>query len=47
MPKLFSKNNVYINKIDCPDNKTTEDLGRYISDQMNEIQNKIDSNNND
>ena len=47
MPRPFSKNDIYINKIECPGNKTSEELGKYISNKMNEIQNKIDDKNND
>ena len=47
MPKLFSKNDIYVNKIDCPDNKSSEQLGEYVSNKMNEIQDKIDGKNND
>ena len=47
MPKLFSKNDIYINEIICPKDKNSEELGIYISNKMNEIQNKIDSYAND
>jgi len=47
IPKLFSKNDVYINEIICPANKTQEELGNYITNRMNEIQDKIDLKNND
>ena len=42
IPKLFSKNDIYINEIICPSNKPSEELGVYISNKMNEIQNEID-----
>ena len=41
IPKLFSKNDIYINEIICPTNKTNEELGVYISNKMNKIQNEI------
>lgn len=47
MPKLFSKNDIYISELVCPKNKTSDELGAHISNEMNEIQNKIDSDDND
>ena len=43
MPKPFSKNEVYINEINYPNDEIADDIGKYISDQMNEIQKNIDS----
>ena len=43
MPKPFSKNEVYINEISYPNDENTDDIGKYISDKMNEIQKNIDS----
>ena len=39
MPKPFSKNEVYINEISYPNDEIADDIGKYISDKMNEIQN--------
>ena len=43
MPKPFSKNEVYINEISYPNDEIADDIGKYISDKMNEIQKNIDS----
>tara|TARA_Y100000768_G_scaffold386097_1_gene373686 strand:- start:3399 stop:4028 length:630 start_codon:yes stop_codon:yes gene_type:complete len=43
MPKPFSKNEVYINEIRYPNDEIADDIGKYISDKMNEIQKNIDS----
>jgi len=43
MPKPFSKNEVYINEINYPNDEIADDIGKYISDKMNEIQKNIDS----
>ena len=43
MPKPFSNNEVYINEISCPNEESSADIGKYMSDKMNEIQNNIDS----
>ena len=43
MPKPFSKNEVYINEISFPNDEIADDIGKYISDKMNEIQKNIDS----
>ena len=47
MPKLFSKNDVYIKEIYYPKDKSSHKVGEYISNQMNQIQNEIDTNLND
>jgi|TARA_B100002052_G_C15748999_1_gene536859 hypothetical protein len=43
MPKPFSNNHVYINEINYPSDSNHEDIGKYISDKMNEIQDDIDA----
>ena len=42
LPKLFSKNDVYINQIELINSQNSIDLGKDISIKMNKIQNLID-----
>ena len=42
LPKLFSKNDIYINQLNLYDNKNVEELGKDVTIKMNEIQTLID-----
>jgi len=44
LPKPFSKNHVYIEKIAMPDNINPKEIGNFITKAMNQKENEIDKN---
>ena len=43
LPKPFSKNEVYINIIDVPKKVKNDDVGGFVNNKMNQIQDEIDN----
>lgn len=44
LPKPFSKNHVYIERINIPNNIKNEEIGKHITEVMNQKENDIDKN---